>query len=1285
MRKRITVLAVLGLLLLMAGSVHSNTYTVVNVNDDGLIGCLRWAINQANGNYMVKDTIVFAIPGVGVQTITPNNQLPPLIDPAGVLIDGLSQGAATQGGNPPSTLSLLIQINGNWAGAARGIWIKTSNNEIRGLIINEFYYCGINIQGGSTEDAYALNNLIRWNIIGLDPGGSIVMGNGRGGWHAGVSITAGDHGGGQNGPGIAQYNVIKENLVSGNNQEGVSINGPYYPGDVSFNTVYGNYIGCDITGLLDKGNTGEGVCMCEGTHDNRVCKNVISGNDMDGVGMQGYGPDDIQTLSNMVDSNIIGLTYNAASQLQNRHHGVTVGEYGMSQWGFAQSNVIGPANIIANNGKAGVAVWESPLNTANADKNLITRNSIYDNAFLGIDLQSDGVTLNDPGDVDNLGNQLMNFPTITNANISAGTTSITGTCEAFATTVEVFKAKVDASGYGEGQTYLGNAGLDGAGGWTFSTTSLVSGDYVTATATDGGANTSEFCANFQVTGGGTTDWDCEQNPPDGKTGGGWETENNNDCTVADIAACEMAYCGTIDEMDEDWWELTVPSGTVCMSLHIRVFADATAGTYAYGGGLDPEVTLFQSDCITQVAYNNNYNGTFPNCVLTDAQIDFSAPGNCFQPDETVYIRVKAYNNQSFGDYLLVINCADCECPEEGDCDYYKPAYEDYARAGMPDFDQKRTLWTFTPGGTDYSYCGPVALANCLWWFDSKYELQPLDPKPFYPDPSHVVNDHYPLVQSYHPLQAWDDHDSSNVVPLVDSLALYALTDQGGNMGTFVIDLANAASSWITTKGLSGAYTVSVFPVGADPEMSFEFIRNEVLRSQDVILLLGFYQENPTDPSCERVGGHYVTVAGTCTEVVDSCLCLSDPYWDKNENHPPGSPHAPQVHDDAQYVSGPHGTIQHDWYDVIPVQCNPITSTFPAPVVELANYPVNAGNIMTTFYGQNPPDPDTDPVPSNGLAIHTVVEWALVICPALEDDQDGDGIPDADDNCPTIFNPGQEDADGDGSGDVCDPCTDTDGDGYGNPGYPANTCPDDNCPNDHNPDQANNDGDAQGDVCDPDDDNDGILDDGDASGTIGDAPCTGGQTTNCDDNCQFVYNPTQADSDANGVGDACEVADTCALQHPGDVDGDDDIDGTDVLYLTNYMGGGGPAPVYLSDGDVDGDCDIDWGDIHYLTAYVYSGGPAPVDCTCQPGNIQTWCCLVIRGNANGDALDKVNISDVTYLTTYLFGIPIGPPPPCWEEGNANGDLTEKVNVSDVSYILAYLFGIPPGPAPKVCPY
>lgn len=69
------------------------------------------------------------------------------------------------------------------------------------------------------------------------------------------------------------------------------------------------------------------------------------------------------------------------------------------------------------------------------------------------------------------------------------------------------------------------------------------------------------------------------------------------------------------------------------------------------------------------------------------------------------------------------------------------------------------------------------------------------------------------------------------------------------------------------------------------------------------------------------------------------------------------------------------------------------------------------------------------------------------------DSDGDQIPDAQDNCPLVWNNDQLDGDVDGVGDVCD-----------------------NCPSLPNSQQADTDGDGLGDVCDPDLDGDGIPND-----------------------------------------------------------------------------------------------------------------------------------------------------------------------------------------------------------------
>lgn len=79
-----------------------------------------------------------------------------------------------------------------------------------------------------------------------------------------------------------------------------------------------------------------------------------------------------------------------------------------------------------------------------------------------------------------------------------------------------------------------------------------------------------------------------------------------------------------------------------------------------------------------------------------------------------------------------------------------------------------------------------------------------------------------------------------------------------------------------------------------------------------------------------------------------------------------------------------------------------------------------------------------------------------------------------------------------------------------------------------------------------------------------------------------------------------------------------------------------------------------------------------------------CCFGDRGNANGDPEDKINVTDITYLVQYLFGVPNGPAPTCTEEANTNGDPEEKLNVTDITFLVQYLFGVPNGPAPPACP-
>jgi len=150
----------------------------------------------------------------------------------------------------------------------------------------------------------------------------------------------------------------------------------------------------------------------------------------------------------------------------------------------------GVSNLIATNGQAGVAVIAG-------QGNRILGNSINANGALGIDLAADGVTANDTGDPDLGSNGLQNFPIITAAR-SDGVSGTLNSASNATYRLEFFSnAACDASGNGEGKTFLGatNVTTNGSGNASFSfATPIVVGQYATASATDPANNTSEFSA-----------------------------------------------------------------------------------------------------------------------------------------------------------------------------------------------------------------------------------------------------------------------------------------------------------------------------------------------------------------------------------------------------------------------------------------------------------------------------------------------------------------------------------------------------------------------------------------------------------------------------------------------------------------------------------------------------------------------------------------------------------------------------------------------------------------------
>ena len=197
--------------------------------------------------------------------------------------------------------------------------------------------------------------------------------------------------------------------------------------------------------------------------------NLIGGDRSLGVGPTGQGNMFINnvngidlstngTFHNTITGNLVGTNAEGKEPLGNLGDGIVV-------WEGAHDNIIGPDNVIAFNGGAGVVVRH-----AESVSNTITQNSIHSNYLQDISLMGGG-------------NAYLVPPLIISYDLDDGT--VTGlTCPNCI--VEFYSDQGDAGEIFEGLTTAGESGEFTFKGDAFS------GPNLTATSTDDNVNTSQF-------------------------------------------------------------------------------------------------------------------------------------------------------------------------------------------------------------------------------------------------------------------------------------------------------------------------------------------------------------------------------------------------------------------------------------------------------------------------------------------------------------------------------------------------------------------------------------------------------------------------------------------------------------------------------------------------------------------------------------------------------------------------------------------------------------------------
>ncbi|MGB0931160.1 MAG: right-handed parallel beta-helix repeat-containing protein, partial [Chitinophagales bacterium] len=345
------------------------TTTADNGDDiNPVAGSLREAILCANSD-TEANTIKFNLTGTAPFLFQPSITYPPLTDSLTV-IDGTTQ--ANWGAGD-------IELMGGGS-IDTGIAIQGDNCEIYGLYIHGFNDYGISV------------NSCTGCKIGAENKGNVISGNGNNGSNdAGIYIHSSSDsitiegnkiGTTLDGSGAMMNNrhgiyivgstntTIRDNLISGNGNQGILLNS-----GANNTTIENNTIGLNKDGNAFLGHQDDGIYV-HTSSGTEIKSNLISGNGNQGIYLTSGAN------NTTIENNKIGTDSTGVSAVPNLDHGIYI---------QTSTEALIKDNLISGNGDDGIFL-NSGANNALIENNKIGPN-ITGNEFLTISIQNNGITI----------------------------------------------------------------------------------------------------------------------------------------------------------------------------------------------------------------------------------------------------------------------------------------------------------------------------------------------------------------------------------------------------------------------------------------------------------------------------------------------------------------------------------------------------------------------------------------------------------------------------------------------------------------------------------------------------------------------------------------------------------------------------------------------------------------------------------------------------------------------------------------------------------------------------